>query len=526
MTAGTVTPTASTAPPESTAGVDAGDLSSFGYTQQLHRSIGSYGSFAAGFSFVSILTTVFQLFAFGFAFGGPAFFWTWPLVFGGQILVALCFAELAARYPISGCIYQWASRLGGKLWGWMAGWLMLVAQVVTVAAAAIALEIVLPTLWSGFNIVANPTHNAVILGSLLLILTTVINAVGVGVMSRINSIGVTCELVGVVLLCIALFSRSERGPQAIIHRGAGMPGGVHYLSAFVISGLMAAYVMVGFDSAGELSEETKNPRHTAPRTILRALVASGIGGAFMLLATMMAAPSLSDGSLGDPAQGLPYVLTNRLGPVLGRIFLIDVAIAVCVCTLAIQTATTRMIFSMARDRVLPFSTALSKVNSRTGTPILPAILVGLLAALLLVVNVGNAQIFLALASVCIMLLYVAYLMVTVPLLRRRMSGRLDEHVPAGEKLFSLGRWGVPVNIGAIIWGAVMTVNLGWPRAEVFGATWYLHYFPLLFVAGTAFVGYLAWLEQREQVRRAAARLDPNPGADIAPHEPIAAAVAR
>jgi amino acid transporter len=191
MTAGTVTPTASTAPPESTAGVDAGDLSSFGYTQQLHRSIGSYGSFAAGFSFVSILTTVFQLFAFGFAFGGPAFFWTWPLVFGGQILVALCFAELAARYPISGCIYQWASRLGGKLWGWMAGWLMLVAQVVTVAAAAIALEIVLPTLWSGFNIVANPTHNAVILGSLLLILTTVINAVGVGVMSRINSIGVT-----------------------------------------------------------------------------------------------------------------------------------------------------------------------------------------------------------------------------------------------------------------------------------------------------------------------------------------------
>jgi urea carboxylase system permease len=520
MTAGTVAPSTSPTTPDA---VDTGDLSSFGYAQQLHRTIGSYGSFAAGFSFVSILTTVFQLFAFGFAFGGPAFFWTWPVVFAGQMLVALCFAELAARYPISGCIYQWAGRLGGKLWGWAAGWLMLVAQVVTVAAAAIALQIVLPSLCSGFTIVSNPTHNAVILGSLLLILTTVINALGVKMMSRINSIGVTCELIGVVLLCIALFSRSERGPQAILYRGPGMPGGTAYLSAFVISGLMAAYVMVGFDSAGELSEETKRPRHTAPRTILRALVASGVGGAFMLLATLMAAPSLSDGSLGDPARGLPYVLTERLGPVLGRVFLADVAIAVTVCTLAIQTATTRMMFSMARDRVLPVSRALSKVNSRTGTPILPAIVVGLLAALLLVVNVGNAQIFLALASVCIMLLYVAYLMVTVPLLLRRRSGAMDARLgPDGEPLFSLGRWGTAVNLGAIVWGAAMAINLGWPRPEVFGSVWYLHWFPLLFLGGTAWVGYLAWLEQREQVRRAANRLDPNPGADIAPHEPIAA----
>src|SRR3954447_16215597 len=80
---------------------DAADLGTFGYEQKLHRSIGSYGSFAAGFSFVSILTKVFPLFSFGFGFGGPSFFWTWPIVFVGQLLVALCFAELAARYPIS-----------------------------------------------------------------------------------------------------------------------------------------------------------------------------------------------------------------------------------------------------------------------------------------------------------------------------------------------------------------------------------------------------------------------------------------
>jgi urea carboxylase system permease len=497
---------------------DAIDLETFGYEQKLHRSIGSYGSFAAGFSFVSILTTVFQLFSFGFGFGGPSFFWTWPIVFVGQFLVALCFSELAARYPISGCIYQWSTRLGGALWGWMAGWLMLVAQVVTVAAAAIALEIVLPSIWTGFEIVSNPTENAVVLGSILLVLTTTINAVGVRAMSIINSAGVTCELVGVVLLCIALFSHANRGPGVVLHTGAGVGHGAGYLWSLIISGLMAAYVMVGFDSAGELSEETKNPRRTAPRTIIRALTISGIGGAFMLIATLMAAPSVTDGSLGDPTKGLPYVLTSRLGDTLGRVFLIDVAIAISVCTLAIQTATTRMMFSMARDRVLPFSSALGKVNARTGTPIRPAVLVGLLTVGLLYLNVGNPQVFLALASVCIMLLYIAYLMVTLPLLRRRLQGwpgTLDS--AAGLKgLFSLGRWGLVVNVVAIVWGSLMAINLGWPRAKVFGTTWYLQYFPELFLGGAIVVGASAYALQRRETRREAAALDPAPGLDAVP----------
>ena len=81
---------------------DARTLASFGYRQQLHRRLGRYASFAAGFSFISVLTTVFQFFAFGYSFGGPAFFWTWPVVLAGQLAVAACFAELAARFPLSG----------------------------------------------------------------------------------------------------------------------------------------------------------------------------------------------------------------------------------------------------------------------------------------------------------------------------------------------------------------------------------------------------------------------------------------
>ena len=463
---------------------DHDDLAEFGYEQQLHRSLGKFASFAAGFSFVSILTTIFQLFGLGFSFAGPAFFWTWPCVFIGQFMVALCFAELAARYPISGAIYQWSRRMGGELVGWFAGWFMILAQIVTASAAAIALQVVLPTVWSGFQIVGEDSAltspsgaaNAVLLGSVLLVLTTTINCIGVNWMSRINNIGVTCEIIGVIAVVGMFFTHAQRGPDVVFDTGeAGTQPG--YIWAWIVSGLMAAYVMVGFGSAGELAEETRNPRRVAPRTIRLALSVSAIGGGLMIVGALMAAPSLTDGRLAT--EGLPYVLTSILSSPWGTLLLIDVAIAVFVCTLAIQTAASRLMFSMARDGRLPASSVLSRVNPRTGTPIAPSVLIGLLCVAVLAVNVGNSAIFTTLSSVCIVLIYLAYLMVTVPLLVRRLSGwptgapQVDAE---GRPLFSLGKFGIPVNIAAVLYGALMVVNLSWPRAEIFNPT---GEFPLL-----------------------------------------------
>jgi urea carboxylase system permease len=274
---------------------------------------------------------------------------------------------------------------------------------------------------------------------------------------------------------------------------------------FIISALMAAYVMVGFDSAGELAEETKDPRRTAPKAIVRALLVSGIGGGLLLLVAIMAAPSLTNGKLGT--EGLPYVLTSNLGSTVGKVLLADVAIAVSVCTLAIQTAATRMMFSMSRDGVLPGSAVLGRVSPTTGTPVLPAILVGLLAAAILLVNVGEATLFTALTSACVVMLYGAYLLVTVPLLIHRVKG-LEAPAEGG---FSLGRWGLPVNVVAVAYGALMMINIGWPRASVYdpaGGHWYLQWFSPLLVAGSLLVGALAYATHRRSTDRGVGELAP------------------
>ncbi|OJF83913.1 amino acid permease [Nocardia seriolae] len=476
---------------------DSADLARFGYQPVLHRKLGRYASFAAGFSFVSILTTIFQFFGFGYSCGGAAFFWTWPLVFAGQFLVALNFAELAARYPISGCIYQWSRRLAGEVVGWFAGWMMIIAQIVTAAAAAIALQVVLPSIWSGFQIIGTDSaltshdgaSNAVLLGSVLLVLTTVVNVIGIDWMARINSLGVTIEIIGVCAVIAVFFTHTDRGPGVVVQTDQAAPG--PYWAAFLASGLMAAYVMVGFDSAGELSEETKNPRHVAPRTILSALAVSGLGGGLILLGALMAAPSLTDGSLGS--GGLAYVIEAKLSSAPGKVILACVACAITVCTLAIQTAGSRLLFSMARDRRLPFAKQLSAVHPRFGTPVWPAVVIGALGIGLLLLNLGNAAVFATLASVCIVMLYLAYLLVTVPLLVRRIKGWPADIADAAEgtKLFALGRYGIAINALAVLWGIAMEINLAWPRSEVYtptGGDWWMLWAAPLFVLLTVAVG--------------------------------------
>jgi urea carboxylase system permease len=278
---------------------------------------------------------------------------------------------------------------------------------------------------------------------------------------------------------------------------------------------MAAYVMYGFDSAAELSEETSEPRRTTPRAILRAMYVSGLGGALLLVGTLMAAPSLSDGHLGS--SGISWVVTSQLGGGWGKALLVDVAISIISACLAIQNSASRVMFSMARDGVLPFSRALARVNAATGTPVRTSVVIGVLAIGVLLVNLGQASVFTAVTSVSVVIVYLAYLLVTVPALVRRLRSRGRHPLvrSGGESpgSFVLGRWGLLVNLVAVVYGFAMLVNMAWPRAEVYdpeGGHWALRFFPELFLVAALAVGAGFFLAQRHRLRAAMAHAEPVP----------------
>jgi amino acid transporter len=292
-----------------------------------------------------------------------------------------------------------------------------------------------------------------------------------------------------------------RGPGVVLEtHNLGADWHLGYLGAFLAASLASAYVMYGFDTASSLGEESLDPRKNAPRAILRALIASFFIGGAILLFAMMAATNINDPKIGT--GGLQFIVLDVLGGTIGDIFLWSVVIAITVCNLAVHTAAIRMAFAMARDNNLPGGERVAHVNPRTKTPIVPAVVIGVIAIAILVVNIRQPQIFVVITSIGIIMIYIAYLLVTGPMLLARMRGEWrSEDAPAG--YFSLGRWGLPVNIVAVIWGLFMAINLAWPRASIYNATepfhWYLKWGAVLFV-GIVMVGGFAyyWFVQRHK----------------------------
>jgi urea carboxylase system permease len=467
---------------------DNNDLASFGYRQELKRSLGSFSSFAAGFSYISILTGLFQMFHLGYGVAGPGFFWTWPFVLTGQLLVALCFAELASRFPLSGGVYQWAKFTGNPFFGWMTGWIYLACLIASIAAVAMALQVSLPQISSSFQIIGTSNDpksvaiNAILLGSILVIISTIVNARGIKLLALINNIGVFTELVGIILLIVLLFLHKVRSPgEAVVHiknTGSGSFPDLTILMA--ATALTASYVLYGFDTAGTLAEETHDPRKKAPRAILQALLAAGSAGLLVLLFALMAAPDLGMPDLGNISGGLPMLVKSVLGETTGRLFLCNVIFAIIVCTLAVHSGSVRLMFAMGRDGCLPFSKSLSEVSAKTQTPVLATLLCGLGALIILAVNLQFPKVFELVTSIAILWANLAYWIVVALQLKNRF--KLARNGGDTDAKFRLGKWGFTVNILALIWSSFMVINVSWPRTATYGEGWYNQYAAWIYTA--------------------------------------------
>ena len=106
--------------------------------------------------------------------------WTWPIVFIGQMCVALCFAELAGQFPLAGSVYQWSKRDRQRLHVVDGRLDLIVGSIVTVAAVAVAWQVVLPQVSTKFQFIGDSADagtyltqdgakNALLLGAILVV---------------------------------------------------------------------------------------------------------------------------------------------------------------------------------------------------------------------------------------------------------------------------------------------------------------------------------------------------------------------
>jgi amino acid transporter len=440
---------------------DAQDLGRFGYKQELRRVLGVYSSFAVAFSYISPSTGIFTLFApIGLAIAGPFFFWSWPIVALGQFIVALNFAEVSSHFPVAGSVYQWTKYLSNRGYSWMTGWIYLFAGVLTVTAVVATIPgLVLIPLLNTFGLtIANNAQTQVAIALVILASTTMLNIFGVRLVALINNTGVVFEILGMVVFALVLLIFYHHQPASVVfdshYLGTGFTGG-----AFLAAMFMSLFVIYGFDTASTLAEETKNPRLEAPKAVLASVVGAFIIGTVFLLALIIAIPDMgkfvagaaaSPPTITSPADVLTAVLPSWMA----QVYLIIVLAAIYVCCLAIQTATIRLAFGMARDGKLPLARLYNKVSPSLHTPVITCIVVGALAAVPFIYYAGAGLIAIAATG----MIYLSYMLGNIAILIARLRGW-----PTAKAPFKLGGWGMIVNILALAWGGSMLVNFLWLR---------------------------------------------------------------
>jgi len=466
--------------PQDVAERDDAHLRSLGIKPELRRTLGFLSNFAIAFSFISVSTGSFGNFGVGIGLGGPAFFWSWPIVILGQTIVALVFAELASHFPVAGSIYQWSKRLSNRTLGWFTGWFYFWAQVVTVTAVAVIVAFVIDGIHGpvgDLTFLDSPDPTGIttmftFVSLATLVVTTLINAFGVRLLSILNNLGVATEIIGMFFFAlILLFFANHQSPSILFDTGgAEAATGGSYLPAFLLGMFMALFIVYGFDTAGTFGEETIDASRQAPRGVLASILISGAVGAVFLLGVILAIPSVPDAMAEGQAGGFPIattiiaVLTTDLvaGITLGELYLFVILASVFVCTLAIQGAATRMMFSMSRDRHLPLGSVWGKVHPTFKTPANAAIAVGVLAALPILVVGPLGGFYMSIAATG--LIYLSYFLCNLGVLQARRRGW-----PQKPAWFNLGRWGMPINVLALVWGGAMLINIGiWQDKGLFG----------------------------------------------------------
>ncbi len=352
-------------------------LQRFGYRQEFRRELKRFTSFAVVFSFISITTGIFTTYGSVLNWGGPLGVWTWPIDVLGQVVVALVFAALAARIPLAGYSYQWASRLANPMIGWLLGWVSLTFLIVVQMAL-----ILFSTFWS--------TH--------------------------INNLAVGTEVMGMVGLTVLLVMvgtvRGVLHPDHLFSMGAVPARGYFSLGTltsagpFVLSFLLGLYTIVGFEATANLSEETEHPHRVVPFAMLSAVLLSGVIGMAFLIALNLASGDVH--ALTASTTPVADIVTQTLGRVVGDIFLVLVTFSMFACGLVIFMTATRLVWAMSRDRRFPGYQLTRRVDERRNTPLIATILCGMFLEVVLAIFANQTATLLNLFSTTAILTVIIY----------------------------------------------------------------------------------------------------------------------
>ncbi len=456
---------------QSAADADAEQLRALGYTSEFERSMSFWENFSLGFTYLSPVVGVYSVFALALTAGGPPMFWNYILVGLGQLLVCLVFGEVVSMYPIAGGLYPWAQRLVGKKWAWMAGWIYAWALFVTVAAVAVGGA---PFISQLIGIELSPGACAIV-AIVMIVASTLLNVRGTKLLARVAMFGFVCELVGAIAVGGYLLIFARHNSLGILFDTFQLGGTGSYVPAFLASSVAAMFCYYGFEACGDVAEETPNAGVAIPRSMRMTIYVGGGAAMFVCLALLLAVPDINAVLAGQDKDPVGTTLRAALGDLGFRAVIAIVLVSFISCLLSLQAAASRLLFAFARDGMMFMNEPLSRLSPSTKVPVNALLVSGFLPAFIAGMGYFLQDAVATIIGGAAIGIYIAFQMIVVGALMARARG----WKPTGR--FTLGKWGLVVNIVALIYGAGAVLNMLWPRAPE--APWYTNYAMMLFAAG-------------------------------------------
>ncbi len=442
--------------------------------EELKREFTFRSAFALAFAFISPIIGLYTIFALALGAAGPAFWWGFAIVLGGQVLVAMVLAELSSVWPLQGGLYKWTQRLAGRRAGWAAGWAYVWTLVVLMTAQCFAAA---PFLAGLLGVEEAGTALLIGLAVVVLVMATAANLAGPRTLKAFVAVSLTAELVGSLVIGTVLLVFFRDQPVSILLDGAGQAAPA--LGPMLAAVALIGWSFIGFESAGDIAEEVRDPSRQVPKALLFSLVVVACIVMYAALALLLAIPNLGAAIAGGADDPIIATLTAQLGAGVATPLFALVVLAFVAGIVAVQASVSRVLFALGRDGELPAASVLSHLSGRERLPrraiVLSAVAAG---ALLVVATSENAYgTLIAMATVGF---YIAFAFPVFAALRARLLGRWEPGV------WNLGRFGLAVNVAAAAWLAFEIVNIAWPRLP--GAPWYVEWGAVLMVAVVALAG--------------------------------------
>ncbi len=457
---------------------DSAQLEALGYDSKFDRSMSLWSNFALGFTYLSPVVGVYTVFAFAIATGGPPMFWSYLFVGLGQLLVAIVFGEIVSQFPIAGGLYPWARRLVGKRWAWMAGWVYLWALFTTIAAVAVGGAPYVAQLL-GFKA---SQGGEVAIAVTMIVLTTALNVSGTKLLARVAMFGFVCELLGAVVVGGYLLIVARHQSFGVLFQSFGLGSNGHYLPAFLASSVAAMFCYYGFEACGDLAEETPDASRAIPKAMRMTIYIGGFAAMLVCLALVLAIPDLNAAISGRDADPVTTTLRAAVGEVGLRAVIAVVMVSFFSCLISLEAATSRLLFSYGRDRMIFGGAQLSTLSHRTNVPVVALLVAGAVPAVIAIAGLFLEEMIKTIIVFGSAGIYVAFQMIVLGALVARAKG----WKPSGA--FRLGVWAWPVNLAALAYGVLAIINMVWPRTPQ--DPWYRNYGMIVGTVAVLATGFL------------------------------------